>query len=106
MTALEKTFECFTCKQPVKLERKPDNSGWLKTNLDGTPHIDQKKKQQQQQGQKALQSSVSSSKEEHIEPTTTTTTTTTTTRKQLAELKADLQMMIMKVEAIEKEIRA
>ena len=44
MAALEKTFQCLTCKQNIKLERKPDNSGWNKYNLDGTAHIDERKK--------------------------------------------------------------
>jgi hypothetical protein len=40
---------CFSCGQQVKLERKPDNSGWLLWNLDGTKHVDFKKQQPQQQ---------------------------------------------------------
>jgi len=41
---LEKVFQCLTCKQDIKLARKDDNSGWLRFNLDGTPHVDEKKK--------------------------------------------------------------
>ena len=43
MAALEKTFKCLSCGQEIKLERKPDNSGWIKYNLDGTKHMDAKK---------------------------------------------------------------
>jgi hypothetical protein len=28
----------------IKLERKSDNSGWNKYNLDGTAHVDERKK--------------------------------------------------------------
>ena len=38
MAALEKTFPCMTCQATIKLERKPDNSGWIRWNLDNTPH--------------------------------------------------------------------
>jgi hypothetical protein len=39
MATLEKTFPCLSCKKEIKLERKADNSGWNKFNLDGTPHV-------------------------------------------------------------------
>jgi hypothetical protein len=44
MAALEKIFNCLTCGAQIKLERKADNSGWLKYNLDGSDHVDEKKK--------------------------------------------------------------
>jgi hypothetical protein len=28
----------MTCHAQIKLERKPDNSGWIRWNIDGTPH--------------------------------------------------------------------
>jgi hypothetical protein len=43
MAALEKTFQCMTCQAQIKLERKPDNSGWIRWNIDGTPHEHPKK---------------------------------------------------------------
>ena len=43
MAALEKTFPCMTCQATIKLERKPDNSGWIRWNLDNTPHEHAKK---------------------------------------------------------------
>ena len=43
MAALEKTFPCMTCQATIKLERKPDNSGWIRWNLDNTPHEHPKK---------------------------------------------------------------
>jgi hypothetical protein len=45
---LAKEYECLTCKAPVKLERKADNSGWIKWNPDGTEHIHPKKNFPQQ----------------------------------------------------------
>jgi hypothetical protein len=35
----------MTCRQDIKLERKSDNSGWNKFNLDGSPHVHTPKKQ-------------------------------------------------------------
>lgn len=52
---MEKVFKCLTCGADIRLERKPSNDVWLRWNLDGSPHIDEKKKsaagaaQQQQQ---------------------------------------------------------
>ena len=34
----------MSCGQQIKLERKPDNTGWNKYNLDGTPYIDERKR--------------------------------------------------------------
>ena len=63
MAAMQKVFKCLNtnCLQEIRLERKADNSGWIKTNLDGTPHVHDNKKgaraertesaQQQQQQQ-------------------------------------------------------
>lgn len=44
MAAMEKVFKCLTCRKDIRLERKPDNSGWNKFNLDNTPHVDERKK--------------------------------------------------------------
>jgi hypothetical protein len=51
VAALEKVFNCLTCGQEIKLERKPDNSGWYRWNLDGTKHVDFRKSKQQPQQQ-------------------------------------------------------
>jgi hypothetical protein len=40
---LDKIFPCLTCKKEIKLARNDTNTGWLRFNLDGTPHIDEKK---------------------------------------------------------------
>lgn len=52
MATMEKTFLCLTCRQEIKLERKADNSGWNKFNLDGTEHKHEKKQQGSQTYQK------------------------------------------------------
>jgi hypothetical protein len=49
LAALQKTFECLTCKAPIKLERDRVNNKWIRYNLDGTIHVDQRKQQQKQQ---------------------------------------------------------
>ena len=51
MAVLDKVYNCLTCGQQIKLERKPDGSGWLKWNLDMTKHVDVKKPKQSQQQQ-------------------------------------------------------
>jgi hypothetical protein len=48
MAALEKVFNCLTCGAQIRLERKADNSGWLKYNLDGSDHVDEKKNKNSQ----------------------------------------------------------
>ena len=47
MAALEKVSTCLSCGQEIKLERKSDNSGWNKWNLDGTKHVDERKNKRQ-----------------------------------------------------------
>ena len=42
--------ECFTCHQQIYLSKpSPDAKGWIKTNLDGSEHIDPVKPRQQYQ---------------------------------------------------------
>ena len=67
MAALAKIFQCLSCKADIRLERKPDNSGWLRYNLDGSAHVDQKQ----------------TKKEEKKEETTRTVTTISTTELRL-----------------------
>ncbi len=45
MATMEKIFKCLSCSSDIRLERKPDNTGWLKYNLDGTEHKDEKQQQ-------------------------------------------------------------
>ncbi len=47
MAALEKVHTCLSCGAEIKLERKPNNSGWIKYNLDGTKHADERKNKKQ-----------------------------------------------------------
>jgi hypothetical protein len=47
LAALEKVYTCLSCGQEIKLERKPDTSGWCKWNLNGTKHVDEKKNKKQ-----------------------------------------------------------
>jgi hypothetical protein len=41
---MERVFKYLTCQADIRLERRQDNSGWNKFNLDGTAHIDERKK--------------------------------------------------------------
>jgi hypothetical protein len=41
---LGKTYPCMGCGQTIKLQRKDDDSGWNKYNLDGSPHIHEQQK--------------------------------------------------------------
>jgi hypothetical protein len=43
MATMEKIFKCLSCQKDIRLERKPDNTGWNKFNLDGSAHIHEKK---------------------------------------------------------------
>ena len=44
MAAMDKVFKCLSCGADIRLERKQDNTGWNKYNLDGSAHVDEKKK--------------------------------------------------------------
>jgi hypothetical protein len=56
----KKLFDCMTCGAQIKLSRKPDNSGWLRYNLDGvTEHKCQKSEKKQEEQQEQGQSSPS-----------------------------------------------
>jgi hypothetical protein len=55
---MSKIFKCLTCGEDIKLQRKDDDSGWNRYNIDGTPHSDQKK----------YKSSISDKKEEQQQP--------------------------------------
>jgi hypothetical protein len=57
---LQKPFTCYGCGQEIKLQRKDDNSGWIRFEADGhTQHRCERKKQQhQQQPQQPPQSQV------------------------------------------------
>jgi hypothetical protein len=44
MATMEKVFKCLSCGADIRLERKANNSGWNKFNLDGSEHVDEKKK--------------------------------------------------------------
>ncbi len=49
MAAMQKTFECLTCKAPIKLERDQANSKRRRLELDGlTEHRCPAKKERQQ----------------------------------------------------------
>ena len=39
----EKVFPCLSCGQSIKLARKDDNTGWIRYNLDGSIHKDERK---------------------------------------------------------------
>jgi len=44
LATMERVFPCLTCKKEIRLERKADNTGWNKFNLDGSAHIHENKK--------------------------------------------------------------
>ena len=49
---MQKTFECLTCKAPIKLERDQTNHKWKRFELDGlTEHQCSAKKEQHRQHQ-------------------------------------------------------
>jgi hypothetical protein len=88
--AFQKTFECLTCKAPIKLERKHDNSGWNQYNLHGTPHIEQKKKRHftQQEPPPAYQ-------QQHQ---------ITDLSKEIAAIKAQLLVLVSRLDRVEQEM--
>ena len=94
---LEKVFQCLTCKQDIKLARKDDNSGWIRYNLDGTLHIDERKKKLQQQ---------------QPQPTTTTAVTVDNgpqiaeLAKQVSELRETVNVLISQIQSLRSEVKS
>lgn len=94
---LEKVFQCLTCKQDINLARKDDNSGWIRYNLDGTLHIDERKKKLQQQ---------------QPQPTTTTAVTVDNgpqiaeLAKQVSELRETVNVLISQIQSLRSEVKS
>lgn len=85
MAAMEKVFKCLTCQKEIRLERKPDNTGWNKYNLDGSEHIDEKK---------PSKNASSSQTQEKLEQLTTEITEL---RSQVKDLVAAVQFLRMEL---------
>lgn len=86
-TQLEKTYDCLTCKAPIKLARKEDGTGWEKFNLDGSPHTHPAKKVQQQQQQQFQRSELADLQDE------------------VSELKAQIKNLITQVQMMRQELK-
>jgi hypothetical protein len=82
---MDKTFPCLTCKQEIRLERKQDNSGWNKYNLDNSPHVHEKKQQQQGSSSRTYQ---------RVEELS----------KQVSDLKATVNILISQIQMLSSEI--
>jgi hypothetical protein len=52
----------MSCHKPIKLERKDDDSGWLKFNMDNSLHVHPHKQKQPQQYQQQSNNFSSASK--------------------------------------------
>jgi hypothetical protein len=88
----QKPYECFTCKKEIRLQRNPDNSGWLKFNPDGTEHIHIRKQQQRYFVAEEKQSTnLYENRLVNIEKT-------------LTALKTDVRSLIMQMQLLRQEI--
>jgi hypothetical protein len=93
MAAMEKLFSCMSCGEKIKLERKPDDSGWLKWNLDGTKHIDSKKSKQEQQQQPPAAASDNGPQIEEL-------------AKQVSDLKDTVNVLISQIQMLRSELKS
>jgi TolA-binding protein len=85
LAALEKIFKCLSCGQEIKLERKLDNSGWNKFNLDGTAHKDERKKS----------NNINNNNSAQIAELT----------KQISELKDKVRIIISQIQMLRSEVK-
>lgn len=67
-------FTCYRCQQEIKLKRKPDNSGWIRLDLNGTTEHNCKKQQQTKEQDKQQQQQPPTTSGNNNTTTTTTTT--------------------------------
>jgi hypothetical protein len=91
LAALEKIYPCLSCQQEIRLERK--DGKWLRWNLDGTPHVDQKKQQQQQK-----------TSTQQTQPTITTSASTAATPTRVS-LESKIDQLIAEVQALRLELQ-
>ena len=96
---LDKTFKCLTCQADIKLQRKDDDSGWNRYNLDGTPHVDVKKKQQVQRSQEPPRQQVAG------ETRAVPQTSTLSLNHVVASLAQEVSVLSNKIDSLQKEIQ-
>ncbi len=88
---LEKVFQCLTCKQDIKLARKDGNSGWIRYNLDGSLHIDEKRKKSQQPQQQTIQ--------------VDNGPLITELAKQVSDLRETIDILVSQIQSLRSEVR-
>lgn len=98
MAALQKVYPCLSCGQEIRLERK-DNK-WLRWNLDGTPHIDEKKQQQQKT---KPQPTITSSASKAAQTPVVTSTSSSSVERKLDHLIAEVQALRMELQGLQKK---
>jgi hypothetical protein len=98
---LDKTFKCMSCGADIKLQRKDDDSGWNRYNLDGTPHVDVKKKKQQvQRSQEPPRQQVAG------ETRAVPQTSTLSVDHVVASLAQEVSVLSNKIDGLQKEIQS
>ncbi len=88
MAAMEKVFKCLTCQKEIRLERKPDNKGWNKYNLDDSEHIDEKNPSNKK-------NNYPSQTQEKLEQLTT----------EIAELRSEVRDLVAAVQFLRMELK-
>lgn len=105
---MDRTFPCLTCQATIRLQRKDDNSGWNRYNLDGTPHVDPKKNRQRHQQQQQEQPTQPEQKDQQPtqqqQPTALQVQQHPNLAKEVSAIKAYLQAATVKLESLEKEL--
>ena len=98
---LQKVYPCLTCKAPIKLERDRVNNKWIRYNIDGTLHIDQKKKQQPPRQQQLADTTVGYSRGERAAELEINGEDKLT--KEIAAIKTQLLELVSRLDRIERQ---
>ena len=93
MAALQKIYPCLSCGQEIRLERK--DAKWLRWNLDGTPHVDQKNNKKQQP---TITTSASTTAAAAAQPTVPVPGTESVLERKLDHLIAEVQALRMELQ--------
>jgi hypothetical protein len=93
MAAMQKVFKCLSCQKDIRLERKLDNTGWIKYNLDGSKHADVKKSKQQLQQPQSQAATVDSGPR------------IAALSEQVKELKETVNILISKIQLLRSEVK-
>ena len=92
---LQKPFTCFGCKQEIKLQRKDDDSGWIRFEADGHTIHNCERKNKKAQEQELQQQQ---------QPSPGGPSNSTEISKEVVAIKAQLLVLVGRLDRLEQEL--